>query len=97
MKNTYKQELYIRKLGTKRWLRFKELEDWCDQSYKMYDSSEFWSWENPSNIVSSAESYHENNSVENYQVYEVTNKEITVQVEVDLVMIPSYQGKMVQT
>ena len=78
---------YIRRKGTNRWLRFRYLE--------ILEKSGMYSSDNKYDIISAVEGYHEENSLNESHIYEVTkDKKKIITVEVKMHLEPYFSGEI---
>ena len=84
---------YIRRKGTKRWLRFKGHDEYI-KSINLYPHLSV-EWNNLNRLRTSVECYHEENGTEDYQVYQVTqDKEKIIDIEAEYYMEPQVRSSI---
>lgn len=87
---------YIRRKGTKRWLRFKGLEDYCAEMSVTYVEESYHQWDNDHNLTLLVEYYFRNNSQEESGTYEVTQDKKNIKtVEVEYYLEPQLRASIV--
>ena len=78
---------YIRRKGTNRWLRFRYLE--------ILEKSGIFFYGSNNDVPSAVEGYHEENSLNESDTYEVTkDKKEIITVEVKMYLEPYFSGEI---